>query len=970
MNVLAAARPLVPDYLRKPFFLLWTAVVPQVLLLLLNLHGWWLASGEMNETQRQAALGLFAFQVALLAANVLTMGTLAALRRRMSWPVCAGSVVLHVAYLWFYMVKGASALPPSVTLWILPEQEVMYHQFALVMPAIFHVLLLLAGMGLPLHWGVDVGVSVGGLIGVPSIAMLALQVFSRLFRFKMWVWIEPVVFGVFIVAATAITMLMFLRTLLHLFTWLRRVRFGWLSMAVVAGLACPIGGLLLNRSIPFPYDFQAWEVYALTVLNGVILLLPVKPGCPFAGAIRLGRVALYPFSLYFFVVFLPYLPLSLLAMLAAGAGFLILAPTLLFVIHTRRLVDEARAAAATMGWKWVAIGSLAALALLPLGYTARAGLDRRALMAAVNYVYSPDFAQLSPPAFRPNAARRALERLNERKNGIYLPFLSEFYSQVVFGGMVLPDHKIQVIHRALTGKPLEIERDRFGMGLFDFAATGARRARMGQVRPPPRQVGLADATVSSAVSNEFTRATVALTLANQGSGGAEYVGELRVPDGVLVAGYWLDVEGRRVPGRVFERKTAQWVYHMIRDVTRRDPGLVVFAGPHAVRLSVFPFEANQKRVTGVEFLFPTGLKPTVRIGDRAVPLEPADAPELVAPLRCPVASGTDALVLSGAAIRALPSITRRRYPHFLLDVGRDAQPDFAGYAARARSLAAAIENADECRVTFVNHAARPLADGGFVKTADLDRVLGEAEALSAAGEGGFCPDRAIKAGLLAWRGSPEARAGRVPVFVAIQSRASEPTAVGSLAAFAALAPDAAAYYLASPTTGLRRVDFETGETRSVAAPDAPRPVVSLASDGAPACVAADAPSAVAFVPTGASLAVAAIRQREGGSVYARGLGLWQAWAETEFRPSRANAALPGLVAESRAIGVLTPLTSFIVVESEAQWKTLQIKEKQALRADRALEFDEHHEVPAPLALWLAPAALWLLWRRERGEGKR
>jgi hypothetical protein len=958
-------RALVPDYLRKPFFLLWTAVVPQVLLLLLNLHGWWLASAEMSESQRNTALGLFAFQLALLAANALAMGVLAALRRTVSWPVCAGSVVLHVAYLWFFMAQGMSAIPASVSLWMLPEQEVMYHQFALVMPAIFHAVLLLAGAGLPLHWGVDLGISLGGLVGVPAIAMLALQVFSRLIRFKTWHQLEPVVFGLFIVAATAVTMLMFLRTLLHLFTWLRRIRFGWLSMSLIAGLACPIGGLLLNRSIPFPYDFQAWEVYAFAVLNGIVLLLPVKPGCPFAGAIRLARVAMYPFTLYFFLVFLPYLPLSLLAMLAAGAGFLILAPTLLFVIHTRRLVDDARTAAATMGWTWVAIGTLAALALLPLGYTARAGLDRRALMAAVDYVFSPDFTRPSPPAFPPGCARRALERLNERKNGIYLPFLSEYYSHLVFGGMVLPDHKMQTIHRALFGKPLEAKRrDVFGMG--DLMGR-ARRARMGGVQPPPRSVALADATVVSAASNDFTRATVTLSLTNGNASVAEYVGELHVPDGVLLAGYWLDVEGRRVPGRVFERKTAQWVYHMIRDVTRRDPGLVVFNGPHSARLSVFPFNAGQKRLTGVEFLFPTGLKPTVRIGDRAVPLEAANVQELTVPLRMAVSKDTDAMVLSGAAIRAAPSVTRRRYPHFLLDVGQGSASDFAGYGARAAMLAIGFPESDECRVTLVNHATYSLPGPAFVKVAELNRALGEASDMLPPEEGGFCPDRAIKSELLAWRDSAAAQAGRVPVFVAIQSRASEATTVGSLSAYAALVPDAS-YYLTSSTAGLRRVEFETGEVRSVAGPDAPRPVVSPAG-GAGICVAADAPSAVTFLPAAAEAGLAHARRLEDGAIYARGLNLWRAWAETEFRPIAVNDALPRVVAESRATGVLTPLTSFIVVENEAQWKTLQLKERQALKADHALEFDEHHEVPAPMALWLAPVALWLLWRKGSGTNR-
>jgi len=74
---------------------------------------------------------------------------------------------------------------------------------------------------------------------------------------------------------------------------------------------------------------------------------------------------------------LPYLPLALVAMIAAGAGFLILAPTLLFVIHTRRVCDEGARCAPRWAARPVLLLLAVALALLPRGSFCRPRGPRR-----------------------------------------------------------------------------------------------------------------------------------------------------------------------------------------------------------------------------------------------------------------------------------------------------------------------------------------------------------------------------------------------------------------------------------------------------------------------------------------------------------------------------------------------------------------------------------------------------------------
>ena len=61
---------LLPAPLRRPLWLLGTLVVPQVILLLLNLHDWWLVAGEMTPTQADEAALLGAAGTSLWLAGL------------------------------------------------------------------------------------------------------------------------------------------------------------------------------------------------------------------------------------------------------------------------------------------------------------------------------------------------------------------------------------------------------------------------------------------------------------------------------------------------------------------------------------------------------------------------------------------------------------------------------------------------------------------------------------------------------------------------------------------------------------------------------------------------------------------------------------------------------------------------------------------------------------------------------------
>jgi len=975
----AERRSLLPPFIRKPHFVFWTLILPQLVLLVLNLRSWGLVRTEMSDAQRHTALQLLGAEIGLLVLGALVLATLAVLRRRMGWPVCLPVMAVHVAYLWFVTTSMEGLIPTSVSLWILPPMEFLYYQYAFIMPAIFYSLLLVAAFDTRLPLTADAGISVATLVGVPVMAFLLLQAGDALFRSSRFREVEIVVLCLFVIACTALTFMAFLRLLVYIHGAVSKQKAGRIILCAAAGIVAPLGGLLLNIGIPFPFDFQAPSVYVLTVLNGIILLLP-RPAEERPGTwLWLGRCIMYPFTLYFFLVFLPYLPLSLLAMLAAGAGFLILAPTLLFIVHTRRLFEEGRQLAARIGVLPAVLLFVACQAVLPLLYTGRAMIDRRALMRAVDFVYSPDYTESMEPAFNRSSARRALRRLNKRKNGIYVPFLSEYYSRIVFGGMVLPDHKMKTIYTTLFGEELKIDRGGLGFDGFFGMRPSRMGARAGNVRPPSRNVKLQEIDTSLSVTNGIVHASIALTMQNDKSANAEFITRIHVPDGVLVSGYWLDVEGTNVPGRVFEKKTAMWVYHMIRDVVNRDPGLVVFESDNTVKLNVFPFASKQERTTGIRFLYPEGLAPTIRVGDRdvAISADAGDSPP-GSPVRVPLAASGQAYVFPARVLDEMPTIVRPRHLHVLIDAANGAADDFDGYAGRIAAVAEKFPDVIHCRLSLVNYAVKPLAGGGMIPLTEVDRVLDKAGLTPDDCTGGFCPDRAIRSLLLSYEKAGIAEALQVPVFVALQATDTKRVTTGNLSAFERLVPEEPAYYLSLPGAGLQRVGFDGTEHGKVTETPSPRPVVCLAGEGGVAAAPAGNGSATLVLPASAGeVKVLKTASLEGAvplenvaavsenSLYAQGLQLWEAYRHTQSHPATITERLPNIVTASRETGVLVPLTSYIVVENQAQWEMLKRKEKQKLKADHALDFDEHQESPAPPALWLVPVVLVLLWRSRR-----
>jgi hypothetical protein len=409
----------------------------------------------------------------------------------------------------------------------------------------------------------------------------------------------------------------------------------------------------------------------MAIVNGVVVLLPkIKR---FESGLLFLRSTTYPFSLYFFLVFLPFLPLALPAMFALGLGFLFLVPVLLFILHTKKISDDFKESVSQSGFKMALLLIVLGVSILPGYFVWQTYSEKSAVKEALRYVYSPNYEV--DQAFKGNlkATQQVLLNLKRYKEGIQLPYISDFYNRVVFEGMVLPDKKIADMYRIFTGE--DIERVATGAGWQMRGGMGYGRGRgrargigVGRVRQIDHNVVLESSQVQVMDEGDYRRARLHLVMHNTGSSeDAEFLSNISVPPGVIITDFQLRVDKDMVSGQIFERRTAQWVYHMIRDFVRRDPGLLSYKTPEQVELSVYPFIQGEKREVEISFEFPANFTPAVQVGDKTISLTESNVASSKETLSATDSKGNAFLFVPEEQSKLLPKVKRQPYLHFILD---------------------------------------------------------------------------------------------------------------------------------------------------------------------------------------------------------------------------------------------------------------------------------------------------------------
>lgn len=728
----------------------------------------------------------------------------------------------------------------------------------------------------------------------------------------------------------------------------------WRAIVVVLiSLILPLLGLLLNNGVITGIGRDAGRVfgdlshpafYIIAVLNATVLLWPSSqtPSVRFLQFVL--RAIGFTYVLYFFILFLPLLPLSIVAIIAFGLGFLMLSPIMLFVLQFTVLITDLRFLQQHRSRPSLAAYILASMSVLPAAIGMRYLHHRMVLRDALHHVFSSDPKLYTQPLDESALAAVLAQIDANRSRWIWsnrsTPFLTPLYNRIVLDNLQLSREKAALLSRIF---------------MDTVPQNDEMQAPRGRVMPPSNSTSITWSKVESMYDEAAGawRSHVHLRIANSSSGREEFVTRFRLPDGAWVTGQYLVIGADTVPGILAEEKAASWVYANIVSY-RQDPSLMRRVSPHDLELRVFPVEPRGERSTGFDVLHKETCtivvgNDTLRLGDGAHALPPE-----------PVV-GTGVAYLPSTLKETLPLVTRATHHHLVVD--------------GTEGTRALRENAIERLTAFIEHERLDTAH----ITLHIADAYGEslpfgAKALSAfrhhAGHGGFFTDRVIRKVLSDACLNP---ADSRPLVVIIPSISSEAVAAAGI-----LLDDLSDVAECIPEGDGFLMIAANGEVnwRSFAEPNVP--LTDSIVHGALVRAWPDAKSPRFYLSDNGEgeiiVDVPHLQEHNAvnGTDWSKALELEGRYRAFLHRSDGTRFPWLSIVRGSFAQQVLMPVTAWMCLENEAQRNALLRKQEQVLASDANLDTmdEEITSMSEPGLLWfMIPLLLWLAWpaiRRSSG----
>ena len=363
-----------------------------------------------------------------------------------------------------------SMLPWSIPRW-LTDEYFAFHSITFAMPSLVYGLLLAVTQLTTVGEGARAWKSFLAALAIPAAGYVLVQVVVPLlggvdgdFTFHVYV--------ILLILATVAFLFLLLRGG-YLLVVKQRERIGNYRLAylIALGIVFPVLGLAINNG-HFSLGLSNWFIgkgvfgdfshplfYVIALVNGIYLCLPRSPRPVYRLFLFLIGSAGFTYLLYFVFVFLPYLPLSLLAVIVVGVGLLMLTPLLLLPIHALTLYHDFRYLSAHYRTTALKVAGGAATLMLPLALTVQYLADRHTLHAALDYVYAP--AEAPEGQLSTKALARVLGVVEKQKRRPFgfgssggQPYLSSLYQWVVLDNLTLSEEKLATLSAVFLGTPL------------------------------------------------------------------------------------------------------------------------------------------------------------------------------------------------------------------------------------------------------------------------------------------------------------------------------------------------------------------------------------------------------------------------------------------------------------------------------------------------------------------------------------
>lgn len=855
------------------------------------------------------------------------------------------ALLCYIPSIYLYGYHLDKIIPFSIPQWMVSGNIFLYVG-TFLMPTLAYSLFVLVSHFTPenkehkawINFLIAIGIPIAGYLFTQIILPLW-QPFDRDFNVHAMV--------ILVIAATLVFLFFLIRGVFILATKKAEV---WqkyqLAWKIPIAIVLPLIGLSVNNGHLFNNfgpsdsgifgDFNNAWFYVLAVINGVMVCLPNLENKLYRLIVFIGRSITFAYTLYFFLVFLPFLPLSVIAIIAIGTGFLMLAPLLLFVIHINELSKDFTFLKTLFSKKLIIAISLLGFLIIPAFITVTYLKDKTVLNETLSYLYSPDYSKQYD--IDKVSLQKTLNVIKGHKDhrdsrsGIFgngIPYLSSYFNWLVMDNLTLSDSKINTIEKIFFGKTS-----------FELRPENIQNDNV--------QISNISTTSTYDKSQNAWKSWVDLEITNKSGNTwfSEYATTINLPEGCWISDYYLYVGDVKEPGILAEKKSAMWIFSQIRN-ENRDPGILYYLTGNKVAFRVFPFAKDEVRKTGIEFLHKEPI--TLNIDNNIIELG-----NIEETIYEKIETESIAYV-SVQQKQKLNSAKRKPYFHFLVDASKNQSRNSTDFIKRIEQVIEANQPLSEnAKISFVN---------SYVTTTTLDKDW-KGEYKNQTFEGGYYLDRAIRTTLF---NAYQDKSKTYPVIVVVTDSIQNAVLDKDFADLKFTFPENDLFFNLDKKGNL--IEHSLTENPIKELPEILRECMFCETvleykltDNSVAYLANNNQPSIILRKDIFEISETEIKEKNWQSA----LTMQGQWTSQILHPEISDKEWLNMVKYSFISKVMTPVTSYLVVENEAQKAMLKKKQEQALSGNKSLDLGEDTQRMSEPSLILLTILLGLvIWYREK-----
>lgn len=855
------------------------------------------------------------------------------------------ALLCYIPFIYLYGYHLDKIIPFSIPQWMVSGNIFLYVG-TFLMPTLAYSLFVLVSHFTPENKEHKAWVNFLIAIGIPIAGYLFSQIILPLWQpFDRDFSVHAMV--ILVITATLVFLFFLIRGVFILATKKAEV---WqkyqLAWKIPIAIVLPLIGLAVNNGHLFNNfgtsdsgifgDFNNAWFYILAAVNGILVCLPNLENKLYRLIVYIGRSITFAYTLYFFLVFLPFLPLSVIAIIAIGTGFLMLTPLLLFVIHINELSKDFTFLKTLFSKKLIIAISLLGFLIIPAFITVTYLKDKTVLNETLSYLYSPDYSKQYD--IDKVSLQKTLNVIKGHKDhrdsrsGIFgngIPYLSSYFNWLVMDNLTLSNSKINTIEKIFFGKTS-----------FELRPENIQNDNV--------QISNISTTSTYDKSQNAWKSWVDLEITNKSGNTwfSEYATTINLPEGCWISDYYLYVGDVKEPGILAEKKSAMWIFSQIRN-ENRDPGILYYLTGNKVAFRVFPFAKDEVRKTGIEFLHKEPI--TLNIDNNIIELG-----NIEETIYEKIETESIAYV-SVQQKQKLNSVKRKPYFHFLVDASKNQSRNSTDFIKRIEQVIEANQPLSEnAKISFVN---------SYVTTTTLDKDW-KGEYKNQTFEGGYYLDRAIRTTLF---NAYQDKSKTYPVIVVVTDSIQNAVLDKDFTDLKFTFPENDLFFNLDKKGNL--IEHSLTENPIKELPEILRECMFCETvleykltDNSVAYLANNNQPSIILRKDIFEISETEIKEKNWQSA----LTMQGQWTSQILHPEISDKEWLNMVKYSFISKVMTPVTSYLVVENEAQKAMLKKKQEQALSGNKSLDLGEDTQRMSEPSLILLTILLGLvIWYREK-----